>query len=68
MRLSPALALVALLALNGAAAADDDPARELEPVVLTGTQLGAGEQGNVGERYGLSFEHPLVATVSARHS
>jgi hypothetical protein len=27
-----------------------------------------GEQGNVGERYGRSFEHPLVATVSARHS
>jgi hypothetical protein len=28
----------------------------------------AGEQGNVGERCGRSFEHPLVATVSARHS
>ena len=27
-----------------------------------------GPQGNVGERYGRSFEHPLVATVSARHS
>jgi hypothetical protein len=22
-----------------------------------------GEQGNVGEQYGRSFEHPLVATV-----
>jgi len=27
-----------------------------------------GDQGNVGERYGRSFEHPLVATVSSRHS
>ena len=27
-----------------------------------------GEQGNVGERYGRSFEHPLVATVGAAHS
>jgi hypothetical protein len=27
-----------------------------------------GERGNVGEQYGRSFEHPLVASVSARHS
>ena len=27
-----------------------------------------GEQGNVGERYGRSFEHPLVTTVAPLHS
>jgi hypothetical protein len=42
MRLSSAVALVALVALLAlpAAAAADEPAREQEPVVLTGTQLG----------------------------
>ena len=39
MRLSPAVALIALLALPAGAAADG-PAREQEPVVLTGGQLG----------------------------
>jgi hypothetical protein len=137
MRLPPAAVVAMLLALPAAAAADD-PAREQEPIVLTGADPGPkvalrsgdeprtaadgsarrcwhpedglpdgsdrffqgsiathglhllfladsdnarqtvpaaeivsdwnlvmlpGDQGNVGERYGRSFEHPLLATV-----
>jgi hypothetical protein len=52
--------------------ADSDNARQTVPAteIVSDWSLVmlAGEQGNVGERYGRSFEHPLVATVSARHS
>jgi hypothetical protein len=52
--------------------ADSDNARQTVPAteIVSDWSLVMlpGEQGNVGERYGRSFEHPLVATVSALHS
>lgn len=69
MRVSPAV-VVALLHLP--LLADSDNARQTVPAteIVSDWRLVMlpGEQGNVGERYGRSFEHPLVATVSARHS
>jgi hypothetical protein len=52
--------------------ADSDNARQTVPateIVSDWTLVMLpGERGNVGEQYGRSFEHPLVASVSARHS
>jgi hypothetical protein len=49
--------------------ADSDNARQTVPAteIVSDWNLVMlpGEKGNVGERYGRSFEHPLVATVSS---
>jgi hypothetical protein len=52
--------------------ADSDNARQTVPtteIVSDWTLVMLpGDQGDVGERYGRSFEHPLVAIASAAHS